>query len=45
MGKYKEIREIVFDVLSDREWHTVDEIQKKCEEGGDIFKWRKKCYL
>ncbi len=34
MGKYKEIREIVFDVLSDREWHTVDEIQKKCEEGG-----------
>ena len=34
MGKYKEKRGIVFEVLSDREWHTIDEIQKKCEEKG-----------
>lgn len=32
MKKYGGIREVILDLLSDREWHIVEEIEKKCEE-------------
>ena len=32
MGKYKEVREVIVNALSDRKWHGVHEIQRKCEE-------------
>lgn len=34
MGKYKEVREVIVNSLSDKQWHGVDEIQSKCEEEG-----------
>lgn len=34
MGTYSEVRGIVIDVLSDQEWHTTEELQRKCEESG-----------
>ena len=27
MGKYREVRNIIMEVLSDREWHKIDELQ------------------
>ena len=33
-GKYKEVREVIVNSLSDKQWHGVDEIQSKCEEEG-----------
>lgn len=37
MGKYREVRNIIMEVLSDREWHKIDELQKKCEVMGIGF--------
>lgn len=34
MGKYKEVRAIVIEVLSDRKWHTTEELQRECEMKG-----------
>lgn len=34
MGKYKEVREVIVNVLSDEQWHGVEEIQSTCEEEG-----------
>lgn len=34
MGKYKEVREVIINILSDKQWHGIDEIQSKCEEEG-----------
>lgn len=34
MGKYKEVREVIINILSDKQWHGIDEIQRKCEEEG-----------
>lgn len=34
MGKYKDIREVLADLMADQEWHTIEEIEKKCEEKG-----------
>lgn len=34
MGKYREVREVTMNVLSDRQWHGIDEIQSKCEREG-----------
>lgn len=34
MGKYKEVREVIVNALSDKQWHGVDEIQSKCEGEG-----------
>lgn len=34
MGKYKKVREVIANVLSDKQWHGVDEIQSECEEEG-----------
>lgn len=28
MGKYREVRNIIMEVLYDREWHKIDELQK-----------------
>ena len=28
LGKYREVRNIIMEVLSDREWHKIDELQK-----------------
>lgn len=34
MVKYKKVREVIVNVLSDKQWHGVDEIKNKCEEVG-----------
>lgn len=34
MGKYKDVREVIVNTLSDEKWHGVDEIQSKCEGEG-----------
>ena len=34
MGKYREVRELMINILSDKQWHKIDEIQHKCEEEG-----------
>ena len=34
MGKYKDVRDVLINALSDKQWHGVDEIQSKCEEEG-----------
>ena len=34
MGKYKEVREVIVNTLSDKQWQGVDEIRSKCEEEG-----------
>lgn len=37
MIKYKEVREVVNSILDDQQWHTIDELQSKCEENGMSF--------
>lgn len=37
MKKYRELRDILMEVMSDKEWHTSDELQKKCEAHGMTF--------
>lgn len=37
MRKYRKIGEVVMDVLSDQQWHKLDELQTKCEEAGITF--------
>ena len=37
MGKYREIRKVIMDMLSDQQWHKLDELQTKCEETGITF--------
>ncbi len=37
MGKYKEIREVIINVVSDQQWHKLEELQSKCEEVGISF--------
>ena len=34
MRKYDGMREILLELLGDQRWHTMDEIEKACEEGG-----------
>lgn len=34
MVKYKDVRAVVVDTLGDQKWHTVDELQVKCEDIG-----------
>lgn len=34
MGKYREVREVIIKILSDKQWHVIDEIQSKCEGEG-----------
>ena len=34
MGKYREVREVIINILSDKQWHGIDEIQSKCEGEG-----------
>ena len=37
MGKYGEIRKVIMNVLSDQQWHKLDELQIECEEAGITF--------
>lgn len=37
MGKYKEVRKIVMTILCDQKWHTIEELQNKCEAEGLSF--------
>ena len=32
MGKYKEVREVIVNSLSDKQWHGVDEINVRKKE-------------
>lgn len=34
MVKYKEVREVIINILADKQWHGVGEIQNKCQEDG-----------
>ena len=37
MAKYREVRDIILEVLNDKGWHTTDELQKECETKGIVF--------
>lgn len=37
MKKYRELKKIIIESLSDGNWHTTDELQKKSEECGISF--------
>lgn len=32
MGKYKDIREVLADLMADQEWHTIEEIEKNVKK-------------
>lgn len=34
MGKYKDVREVIVNAISDKQWHGIDEIQSRCEGEG-----------
>lgn len=38
MGKYREVRNIIMEVLSDREWHKIDELQKNVRLWEQVLK-------
>lgn len=44
MGKYGEVRKVIMEVLCDQEWHTIDDLQNKCEVRGIALEDRSPIY-
>ena len=44
MGKYGEVRKVIMEVLCDQEWHTIDDLQNKCEVRGITLEDRSPIY-